>query len=237
MKPVDVVCILDRSGSMADLVDDSIGGFNTFLAAQKELPGEALFTLVLFDHEYLMLSERIPIKKAEELSKATYVPRGRTALLDAIGKTIKFITEKRKTTGEVVKNRMSVIEVDSNLKEEKHPTAVIAILTDGLENASKNYKKEDIKKLIEEKENQEGWKFVFLSADMAAISEAQSFGVASQNTMSFAANSQGVQKSYGIMGQMVASYRTGSESMKVMNQDGEWENTFPDDNDKKGKNE
>src|SRR3990167_9926770 len=136
----ELVFILDRSGSMGSMCDEAIGGFNAFLEEQKKLPGEAKLTLCLFDHEYQLIHNGKDIKTVEPLSKDTYTPRGTTALLDAVGRTLddvgKRITDTHTcnacgTTG-------------------KKPTKVlIAVLTDGLENASRDYKKTKINEMIE----------------------------------------------------------------------------------------
>jgi hypothetical protein len=149
------VFILDRSGSMETCQDDTIGGFNAFLSEQKALGGT--LTLVLFDHEYQVLYERKPIGDAEPLSRDTFVPRGSTALLDAIGKTIKTVTSN-------------------------NPTVVI--LTDGQENSSKEYTKAHIKDLIEQK-TKDGWTFVYLGANQDAFAEAGGLGISPAATVNY----------------------------------------------------
>ena len=209
MKPVDVVCIIDRSGSMSSIVEDSIGGFNTFLEQQKQIPDDALFTLVLFDHEYIMVHDRIPLVQAETLSKATYVPRGQTALLDAIGRTIEHTAEQRKETKAPIENRMSIVEVDGDSKkEETKPTAIVAILTDGLENASKDYTRSRIQEMIKEREDKDGWQFVFLGAGLGSIKEAMTLGVQTKMTKNFAHTAVGTQSAFSSMNDAVSSYRT-----------------------------
>jgi len=153
---MDRVFILDCSGSMESCWDDTIGGFNSFLASQKDLGGT--MTLVHFDHEYFPKYSRVDIKKCENLSRDTYRPRGSTALLDAIGKTIK----------------------DWNSSS----TPSVVILTDGYENASKAYTKAHIKDLIEQK-TKEGWTFAYLGANQDAFQEAGSIGIDSRSVMNY----------------------------------------------------
>ena len=118
-----IICILDRSGSMASIMSDSIGGFNTFLKKQKELPDEATITVALFDDKYELLYDNVDIKKAEELTSKIWYPRGTTALYDAIGKTINTDRAKLKSLGNEAPSKV-----------------LVCIVTDGLENASTEYK-------------------------------------------------------------------------------------------------
>ncbi len=152
---IDRVFILDRSGSMETCRDDTIGGFNAFLREQKALGGT--LTLIQFDHEYLVSYANKPIQVVEPLSHDTFVPRGSTALLDTIGKTIK--------------------NTSSNA-----PTVVI--LTDGHENSSHEYTKAHVKDLIEQK-IKDGWTFVYLGANQDAFAEAGSIGIAPSATMNY----------------------------------------------------
>ena len=150
--------VLDRSGSMASCVDDTIGGFNTFIDNQKKDNTEAYMSLYLFDNEYTSLYENKLISEVSNLDTNIYVPRGSTSLLDAIGCTIKTA--------------------------EKTDNNIIVILTDGFENTSKTYTKCHVKDLIEMKEHM-GWNFVFLAANQDAISTAQSLGINSNGAMTF----------------------------------------------------
>ena len=131
-KHTEIAYILDRSGSMGHLTEAAIASFNQFLKEQQEEPGEATFTLVLFDDEYLLHADAVPIREVVELDTASYVPRASTALLDAIGRTID-------NTGK----RLAA------MKEQDRPgKVVVAIFTDGLENASTDYTEKDISKMI-----------------------------------------------------------------------------------------
>lgn len=152
---MDRVVILDRSGSMETCRDDTIGGFNAFLREQQAEGGT--LTLILFDHEYQVLYDRKPIRDVAPLTTETFVPRGSTALLDAIGKAIK-------TT-------------QSNV-----PTVVI--LTDGQENSSHEYTKAHIKDLIDQK-TRDGWTFVYLGANQDAFAEAGQLGIAPTATVNY----------------------------------------------------
>lgn len=146
--------ILDRSGSMESCWDDTIGGFNSFLKSQSEF--DSKITLVQFDHEYIVCYKDMAIKEAPVLTKATFEPRGNTALLDAIGRTIKECEE----------------------------VATVVILTDGHENASRKFTKSHVKDLIDQK-TKEGWTFVYLGANQDAFAEAGSLGIAPGCTMDY----------------------------------------------------
>ena len=150
-----VYCLLDRSGSMANCVDDTIGGFNTFMKTQ---PPETIISLTLFDHEIETLYTQ-QVRDAPLLDTKTFVPRGATALLDSIGHVIKMIP------------------VDA-----VKPTVVI--LTDGFENSSKKYTKFHINDLITEKKKL-GWEFVFLAANQDAIQAASDIGISESSAMTF----------------------------------------------------
>jgi hypothetical protein len=149
-----VYCILDRSGSMADCVDDTIGGFNTFL---KDQDPDTVMSLTLFDNEIKQVYKKA-VREVEPLNTKTYVPRGGTALLDAIGSVIKSVPT------------------------EENPSVVI--LTDGFENSSTKYSKLHINDLIEEKKKS-GWTFVFLAANQDAIKSAGEIGISAESALTF----------------------------------------------------
>ena len=185
-----LVCILDRSGSMSPIMNDSIGGFNTFLKQQKELPDEATITVVLFDDKYELLYDNVDIKKAEELTDKIWYPRGMTALYDAIGKTIN--AEKANF---------------AKLGDEKPAKVLVCIVTDGLENASKEYNKNGIKSLIKKCED-EDWNFIYLAANQDAMTVGDSFGISVGNTYTYTATSAGVTNMSMTMNNASASYRS-----------------------------
>ena len=128
----EIISIVDRSGSMQSILDDAIGGFNTFLAAQQRQPGEAKLSLILFDHEYQVVHQAVDIQQVEPLNQDTYVPRGSTALLDAVGKTIDAVGERLAATAE----------------SERPSQVIVSILTDGYENASQTYSKPKVAEMI-----------------------------------------------------------------------------------------
>jgi uncharacterized protein YegL len=187
----DIICIVDRSGSMAQITSDAIGGFNTFLQAQKEEPGEARLSLVLFDHEYLLVHDAVPIATVPPLTGETYVPRGTTALLDAIGRTIAAVGERLAATPE----------------PERPGKVIVAILTDGLENASREYTHERISEMIRHQREEYAWEFVFLAANQDAIAAAVSLSINAKDAYSFDASADGIVAAYARMSEEVSFKR------------------------------
>jgi hypothetical protein len=189
----EIVCIIDRSGSMASVQDDMIGGFNTFIDEQKKLPGEVSVTYAQFDHEYEIIHESIPINKLPLLTSETYSPRGLTALLDAVGKTLEDVGERLHNTPEA--NRPEKV--------------VVIIMTDGMENASKRFlQKSEIKKMIEHQQKKYSWEFIYLGANQDAFAEGASFGVPIVNTQVFSVDSSGVNGAYNTISAYVSQYRS-----------------------------
>jgi uncharacterized protein YegL len=172
-----IISILDRSGSMASIVNDAIGGFNTFLISQQAEPGEAIFSLVLFDHDYLPVHTAVPIQSVPPLDRTTFIPRGNTALLDAIGKTIDNLGQQ-------------IIALPKSARPEK---VIICILTDGEENASRQYPAAKIKQQILHHRELLGWEFIFLAANQDAILGATALGIAVEDAVHFDASPAGAQ--------------------------------------------
>lgn len=171
----EAICILDRSGSMAGTEADSIGGYNTFLKKQREDEDETRVTLVLFDHEYKVLYENVDINSVEDLNNETYIPRGSTALNDSIGRTLVTARERH-----------------LNMPENERPTnVVVAILTDGHENCSREYTTDKIKTLVKKYEKEYDWKFIYLAANQDAFAVGQNYGFDRGNTLNFADSGSG----------------------------------------------
>lgn len=180
---VEILAIIDRSGSMGHLRHDAIGGFNTFLAEQQKLDGNANLTLVLFDHEYLVQVPGLPVAEVEPLTVDTYVPRGGTAMNDAIGRAL------------------------AELEEKNPDRAIITILTDGEENASVEYTSELVKAKIKAAEER-GWQVVFLAANIDAFQAGGQLGVSLSNTRGFAATTSGLASALNTITSLVSSYRS-----------------------------
>lgn len=186
LKPVDITMILDRSGSMGSLTEKVISSYNDFLDEQKTVEGEALFTLIQFDDKYEPNYAGVDIQKAGELTTTSYEPRGRTALFDAIGRTI-VETKERITPGT--------------------SDVVFVITTDGLENASQEYTGEQINELIESCESEYGWHFMFLAANQDAFNQHISMGLNPDLCIQVAPSGEGWQHSQQDMSQQILRYR------------------------------
>jgi uncharacterized protein YegL len=173
----EIAFILDRSGSMESMVEPAISGFNRLLREQQQESGIARFTLVLFDDHYEVPFQSVPIAEVIELDTTTFVPRGSTALLDAIGRTIDELGAKLGATPET----------------ERPGQVIVAILTDGMENASHRYTWRDISKRIRHQTEKYEWKFIFLGANQDAIATAGRMSIHATDTSNFAmdANSYG----------------------------------------------
>ncbi|MEI7864128.1 MAG: vWA domain-containing protein [Chthoniobacterales bacterium] len=172
----EIAFILDRSGSMQSQLDGTIRGFNSFLREQREAPGLARFTLVLFDDRYETPYASIPISEAVDLHKRSFVPRGRTALLDAIGRTIDELGA-----------RLAAIP------ESARPGQVmVAILTDGLENASEHFTHREVSERIAHQRDIFQWQFFFLGANQDAIATAAAMNIDRRAAMNFVADEGGL---------------------------------------------
>ena len=187
----ELVFILDRSGSMSGLEKDTIGGFNSMLSKQQNEPGECRITTVLFDHNYEVLHDRIDIKAVSNITDKEYFVRGSTALLDAVGKTIKKIGTVQKNTA----------------KEFRAGKVLFVITTDGMENASRKFTIEEVKSLVERYKKKHKWEFIFLGANIDAIDVAEGFGIPKNRTQNFLSDSEGVALNYEVLSETVASFR------------------------------
>lgn len=200
----DITIVLDRSGSMESIKNDTIGGFNSFLSDQQKADGEGLFTLVQFDDRYEVNCSAINLKDALALNDKTFSPRGSTALLDAIGRTIQ-------STGK----RLDAIQED-----DKPAKVVFVIITDGFENASKTYNQHTINDMIAHQRDVYLWEFVFLGANQDAISTASGLGINAANAITYAANAAGASAVMDSLSSNLVSYRTGrSKSLAFTDED------------------
>ena len=184
------VFILDRSGSMAGLEEDTIGGFNAMLEKQKKEPGECYVTTVLFDHEILTLHDRLRLQDVPALTDSDYAVRGCTALIDAIGMTVKHVEDIHRY----------------QRKEDVPAHTLFVITTDGLENASKEYSADKVKKMIEKKK-EEGWEFLFIGANIDAVGTAQGFGISADRAVNYHADHKGTEVLYRCVSNAVSGVR------------------------------
>ena len=189
----EIVFVIDRSGSMHGLETDTVGGFNSMITKQLELDGEALVSTVLFDSTSTVLHDRIPLEKVPTMTENDYCPGGMTALMDALGDAIHHISNIHKYAR----------------PEDVPENTVFVITTDGLENASRRYSSDIVKKMIEERKSKFGWEFIFLAANIDAVESAATIGIAQSRSASYRATSEGTDELYRMMSDAISFKRTG----------------------------
>lgn len=185
----DISIILDRSGSMSSVREDTIGGYNTFLADQKKVEGEAVWSLYQFDDRFEHVVKAQNIQDVEPLTSKTFVPRGNTALLDAIGRVVA-------ETGERL-DKMT----------DKPDQVVVVILTDGAENCSVEYTRDKVFEMITHQKDKYRWEFNFLGSNQDAIAVGRTFGVNADSSMSYASNSKGTRSAFLSTSQNLSAFR------------------------------
>lgn len=190
----EIVFILDRSGSMAGLEDDTIGGFNAMVEKQKKEPGEALLSAVLFNTESAVIYDRVDIQKVEPMNDRQYCVGGCTALLDAIGSAVHHIANVHKYARE----------------EDRPGKTIFVITTDGLENSSRRYTYADVQKMVAHEQEKHGWEFLFLGANMDAITEAKKFGFRSDRAVRYNCDSEGTSLNFAVVGKAISKARCGA---------------------------
>ena len=187
----ELVFILDRSGSMAGLERDTIGGFNAMIEKQKREAGEALVSTVLFDSECSVIHDRVDIRELTALTEKEYYVRGTTALLDAIGGAIHHI-------GNVHKYARS---------EDVPEHTLFVITTDGMENASRRYTAGKVRSMIERQKEKYGWEFLFLGANIDAVETADSLGIGKARAVNYHSDAQGTRLNYEVVSDAVTHMR------------------------------
>lgn len=189
--------IIDASGSMSGLRTDTIGSFNTFRKEQSEFPGEAAFTLCTFNDQSRLVHDFVKIASVSDLDHRSYLPAGNTALLDAMGSTIESVGRKL-----------------AALPEEERPSKVLfLIITDGQENASHTYTKDQIKSMVEHQRQVYSWEFVFMGANIDAITAGTSLGIAASNSVAYHATKGGTRSLYSSVSSNTSAYRSSGSSV------------------------
>lgn len=209
----EIVFILDRSGSMAGLEDDTIGGFNAMIRKQKGEDGEAYVSTVLFDNYTEVIHDRVDIRKVQPMTHKDYYVRGCTALLDAVGKAIHHIGNVHKYARE----------------EDRPEKTLFVITTDGMENASREYSYDRVKKMIQHEQEKYGWEFIFLGANIDAAKEAARFGITEDRAVNYHADCQGTAVIYEAVSEAVCNVRASRPMSK------EWRRRVDEDYKKRGK--
>lgn len=187
----ELVFILDKSGSMSGLENDTIGGFNSMLEKQKAVDGECRITTVLFDNSYTLLHDRIDIHAVSPMTNTEYFVGGSTALLDAIGLTINKLVSVQRNTAE----------------DYRADKVMFVIITDGEENSSREYSADKVRSMIEHEKEKYGWEFIFLGANIDAVQTAQRFGIDADRAVDYIPDAKGTQLNFEAMAETVACYR------------------------------
>lgn len=186
----ELVFILDKSGSMQGLEKDTVGGFNSMLEKQKKCEGDALVSAVLFNHDFSRVYDRESLKEIRSMTEADYTVGGCTALIDAMGEEISYITT-----------------IHKYIREEDRPVkTVFVIITDGMENASHKYDSDTVKKMVEEK-RREGWEFIFLGANIDAVETAKRYGIPQYDAVEYRCDAEGTAINFDAVGSVIKSVR------------------------------
>ena len=186
----ELVFILDRSGSMAGLESDTIGGFNAMIEKQKKTEGDCWVSTVLFSDRSEVIHDRLPLDRVPPLTEEDYSVGGCTALLDAIGDAVKHIGSIHKYAR----------------KEDVPEHTMFVITTDGMENASRRYSSSEVKKLIE-RQKEKGWEFLFLGANIDAVETAKTFGIREDRAVNYKADSAGTRLNFQVLAEAVSQVR------------------------------
>ncbi|MBQ6293956.1 MAG: VWA domain-containing protein [Lachnospiraceae bacterium] len=209
----ELVMILDRSGSMGGLESDTIGGCNSMMTKQREAEGEVLVSTVLFDDRIEVLYDRVPLEKVPQMTDKEYYVRGCTALLDAVGRAIHHIGN-----------------VHKYIREEDRPEKTIfVIITDGLENASREYTYDRVKQMVEQ-QKEKGWEFLFLGANIDAIKTAGRFGIGADRAANYNSDRVGTQLNYTVLAETVCEMRASAAPIGAG-----WKKRIDEDYEKRGK--
>ena len=187
----EMVFILDRSGSMAGLEGDTIGGFNGMIERQREMEGEALVSTVLFSGDSEVIHDRVDIRQVEPMTRRQYCVGGCTALIDAIGGAIHHIGNVHKYARE----------------EDRPEHTVFVITTDGMENASRRYTSDEVKAMVQKEKEKYGWEFLFLGANIDAVETAAHFGIGADRSVTFKNDHRGQQLNYDVVGKAMLHMR------------------------------
>jgi uncharacterized protein YegL len=187
-----IIAVLDKSGSMHHLTNDTIGGFNSFIEEQSKQPGDLVITTVLFNSDYQVLHDQKNLRDLSNLTDKDYKAEGNTALLDAMGKAMIDVGRKL-----------------ADMNEEDRPSKVIMfVITDGMENASREYTGKQIKEMVEEQQNKYSWEFMFIGANIDAFAVGNDLGI--MRSLNYKSNEKGTANLYCMLNSTVSSYHNRS---------------------------
>lgn len=209
----ELVFLIDRSGSMSGLEKDTVGGFNSMIEKQKKQDGKCFVSTVLFDHETEVLHDRLPLDRIEKMTENEYFTRGSTALLDALGGAIRHIGNIHKYAR----------------KEDVPEHTMFIITTDGMENSSRQYTAERIKAMIERQKSEYGWEFLFIGANIDAVTTAAKYGISEDRAVNYNADAAGTQIVYDAIEATVGAVRSGKRLSS------RWSKSINEDYEKRGK--
>lgn len=187
----EIVFIIDRSGSMGGLESDTIGGFNSMIEKQKKEEGEAIVSTVLFDDRSDVIYDRVDLKKVEPMNDKQYYVRGCTALLDALGGAVKHIKTVHKYARE----------------DDRPEKTVFIVTTDGMENSSRKYDYDEVRKMVEKQRKEAGWEFIFLGANLDSVEYAGRMGFSAKTSVNYESDSRGTLKNYEVLGKTLSAVR------------------------------
>ena len=210
----EIVFILDRSGSMAGLEKDTIGGFNAMIEKQRKEAGEAVISTVLFDNHSEVIHDRLTLDQIPQLTEKEYFVRGCTALLDAVGGAIHHIGNVHKYARE----------------EDRPEKTIFVITTDGMENASRKYTYDCVKAMIERQKGKYGWEFLFLGANINAAREAARFGIGADRAANYHADHEGTGVIYETVSEAICQVRSCAAPLQA-----NWKARIDEDFAKRGK--
>lgn len=208
----EVIFILDRSGSMEHLTDDTIGGFNSLIEKQKKEAGDCLVSTFLFDDEVELLHDRLPLAEIPKMTRDTYFARGCTALIDCIGEAVTHIEKIHRYAR----------------KEDVPAKTMFVITTDGMENASRKFTSDEVKKMIK-KHQEEGWEFIFIGANIDSVETAARFGIRRERAVDYHADKGGTEALFACVNSSMKSYRACGAVCE------DWDEALVEDNKKRRK--
>ena len=211
----ELVFILDRSGSMAGLEKDTIGGFNSMLEKQRKEPGDAVVSTVLFDNQAEVIHDRVALADVPDLTDREYYVRGCTALLDAVGGAIHHIGNVHKYAR----------------REDVPEKTLFIITTDGMENASRRYTYDKVRRMIEHEKEKYGWEFLFLGANIDAAVEAKRFGIDESMAANYHCDEEGTALNYEVISEVITSVRACAAPLSA-----DWKKKIDADYRRRGRN-